>query len=169
SSHHDGARHLTPPPRHLARGGDNQGEVGESIRRGRDRAAPGGCCARIAATAICPGIPSGCNQTDDHVVTPTEATMALTRPELEQFASKSRARFEELLKEFVEIPSVSAEPDRVHELERCAELGAATIRDFGGQAEIHRVPEGPPVVLGSFGSDPPRPTGTIYHPPGGRR
>jgi acetylornithine deacetylase/succinyl-diaminopimelate desuccinylase-like protein len=89
--------------------------------------------------------------------------MGLTRPELEQFASKSRARFEELLKEFVEIPSVSAEPDRAHELERCAELGAATIRDFGGRAEIHRVPDGPPVVLGSFGSDASRPTVTIYN------
>jgi acetylornithine deacetylase/succinyl-diaminopimelate desuccinylase-like protein len=65
--------------------------------------------------------------------------MGLTRPELEQFASKSREQFERLLKELVEIPSVSAEPDRSNELERCAELGAATIRDFGGQAEIHRI------------------------------
>ena len=89
--------------------------------------------------------------------------MNLTKPELEQFASKSRARFEQLLKEFVEIPSVSAEPDRAHELERCAELGAATIRDFGGQAEIHRVPDGPPVVLGSFESGKGRPTVTIYN------
>ena len=37
--------------------------------------------------------------------------MALTRPELEQFAKKERGNFERLLKEFVEIPSVSADPD----------------------------------------------------------
>ena len=78
--------------------------------------------------------------------------MGLTRGELEEYATKSREHFERLLKEFVEIPSVSAEPDRRKDLERCAELGAATIRDFGGQAEIHRVPGGPPVVLGSFES-----------------
>ena len=48
------------------------------------------------------------------------------RPELEQYAASNRRHFERLLKEFVEIPSVSAEPDRKKDLERCAELGAAT-------------------------------------------
>ena len=89
--------------------------------------------------------------------------MAFTRPELERYASKNKEHFERLLKEFVEIPSVSADPARAGELERCAELGAATIRDFGGQADIHRVAGGPPVVLGSFGSDRRRPTVTVYN------
>ena len=89
--------------------------------------------------------------------------MAMTRPQLEQFADKERRRFEQLLKDFVEIPSVSADPDRKPDLERCAELGLATVRAFGGQAEIHRVPDGPPVVLGSFGTAKGRPTVTIYN------
>lgn len=89
--------------------------------------------------------------------------MALTRPELEQFAAKHKKRFEQLLKDFVEIPSVSADPDRKPELERCAELGRATIRAYGGDAEIHRIPGGPPVVLGSFESGKGRPTVTIYN------
>ena len=89
--------------------------------------------------------------------------MALTRPELEQFAKKERGNFERLLKEFVEIPSVSADPDRKADLERCAELGLETVRAMGGRAEIHRVPDGPPVVLGSFGSAKGRPTLTIYN------
>src|SRR5215813_13057742 len=89
--------------------------------------------------------------------------MAMTRPSLEQFAADQRPRFEQLLKEFVEIPSVSAEPDRKADLERCAELGLATVRAFGGRAEIHRVRDGPPVVLGSFGSGKGRPTLTIYN------
>jgi len=89
--------------------------------------------------------------------------MALTRPELEQFAKKERGNFEKLLKEFVEIPSVSADPDRKADLERCAELGLETVRAMGGRAEIHRVPDGPPVVLGSFGSAKGRPTLTIYN------
>src|SRR5262245_23424643 len=89
--------------------------------------------------------------------------MAFTRPALEQYAARSREHFERLFKQFVEIPTVSAEPDRAAELERCAELGAETIRAFGGQAEIHRVAGGPPVVLGSFGVAKGRPTVTIYN------
>ena len=85
------------------------------------------------------------------------------RPELEQYAASNRTHFERLLKEFVEIPSVSAEPDRKKDLERCAELGAATIRDFGGRAEIHRAKGAPPVVLGSFESGKGRPTVTVYN------
>jgi acetylornithine deacetylase/succinyl-diaminopimelate desuccinylase-like protein len=89
--------------------------------------------------------------------------MAMARPQLEQFADKERPRFEQLLKDFVEIPSVSADPDRKADLERCAELGLATVRAFGGRAEIHRVPDGPPVVLGSFECARGRPTVTIYN------
>ena len=58
---------------------------------------------------------------------------------------------------------MSADPDRKADLERCAELGLATVRAFGGRADIHRVPDGPPVVLGSFGSAKGRPTLTIYN------
>src|SRR5215510_4535808 len=89
--------------------------------------------------------------------------MAFTRTELERYASESRGHFERLLKEFVEIPSVSADPARAGELERCAELGASTIRTFGGQADIHRIAGAPPVVLGAFGSDRNRPTVTVYN------
>lgn len=89
--------------------------------------------------------------------------MAFTRSELQQYATKARGHFEQLLKDFVEIPSVSADPDRKGDLERCAELGLATIRAFGGRADIHRIPDGPPVVLGSFGSGKGRSTLTIYN------
>jgi acetylornithine deacetylase/succinyl-diaminopimelate desuccinylase-like protein len=89
--------------------------------------------------------------------------MAFTRPELQQFAATERDRFEGMLKDFVEVPSISADPDRKADVERCAELGAATIRSFGGQAEIHRVPGGNPVVLGSFESVKGRPTVTVYN------
>jgi acetylornithine deacetylase/succinyl-diaminopimelate desuccinylase-like protein len=90
--------------------------------------------------------------------------MAFTRQGLEQYASKQRNRFEELLKEFVEIPSVSADPDRRQDVERCAELGLETVRALGGRAEVHRVPDGPPVVHGSFGSTAKgRRTVTIYN------
>ena len=89
--------------------------------------------------------------------------MPFTRPELERFAAKERDRFEDLLKDFVEVPSISAEPGRKADVERCAELGAATIRAFGGRAELHRVPGGNPIVLGSFESGKGRPTVTVYN------
>jgi acetylornithine deacetylase/succinyl-diaminopimelate desuccinylase-like protein len=89
--------------------------------------------------------------------------MPFTRPDLERFAAKERDRFESLLRDFVEVPSISAEPGRKADVERCAELGAATIRAFGGRAELHRVPGGTPIVLGSLESGKGRPTVTVYN------
>ena len=89
--------------------------------------------------------------------------MVFTRPELERFAATERDRFEDMLTAFVEVPSISADPERKADVERCAEMGAATIRAFGGRAEIHRVPGGNPAVLGSFESGKGRPTVTVYN------
>ena len=89
--------------------------------------------------------------------------MAFTRPELEHYAARERDRFEEMLKDFVEVPSISADPGHRADVEQCAELGAATIRAFGGRAELHRVPGGNPIVLGSFEAGRGRPTVTVYN------
>jgi acetylornithine deacetylase/succinyl-diaminopimelate desuccinylase-like protein len=89
--------------------------------------------------------------------------MAFTRPQLEHFAAKERDRYEETLKDFVEVPSISADPERKRDVEQVAELGAATIRAFGGRAELHRVPGGNPIVLGSLGSGKGGPTVTVYN------
>ncbi len=89
--------------------------------------------------------------------------MPFDRRRLEQFASAERAAFEDLLRDFVEVPSVSADPDRRKDLERVAELGAETIRRFGGRADLHRIPGGSPVVLGRFDSRPGDPTVTVYN------
>ena len=89
--------------------------------------------------------------------------MAFTRPELERWAAKERDRFEDMLTDFVEVPSISADPGRKADVEQCAELGAATIRAFGGRADLHRVPGGNPIVLGSLESGKGRPTVTVYN------
>jgi acetylornithine deacetylase/succinyl-diaminopimelate desuccinylase-like protein len=89
--------------------------------------------------------------------------MAFSRPQLEQLAERERDRFEDMLKDFVEVPSVSADPARKADVEQVAELGAATVRALGGRAELHRVKGGSPVVLGSFESGPGRPTITVYN------
>jgi len=89
--------------------------------------------------------------------------MAFTRAALEQHTTRERDRFEETLKDFVEVPSISADPGRKADVEQCAELGAATIRAFGGRAELRRVPGGNPIVLGSFDAGPGKPTVTVYN------
>jgi acetylornithine deacetylase/succinyl-diaminopimelate desuccinylase-like protein len=89
--------------------------------------------------------------------------MTFTRPALERIATRERDRFEETLKDFVEVPSVSADPARRRDVEQVAELGAATIRAFGGRAELFRVPGGNPIVLGSLGEGRGRPTVTVYN------
>jgi acetylornithine deacetylase/succinyl-diaminopimelate desuccinylase-like protein len=89
--------------------------------------------------------------------------MPLQRPELEAFARRERDSYEALLRDFVEVPSVSADPARKGDIERVAELAAATLRRFGGRAELHRAPGGAPVVLGGFDGDPSRPTVTVYN------
>ena len=90
--------------------------------------------------------------------------MAFSRPQLERFAARERDRFEDMLKDFVEVPSVSADPARKPDVERVAELGAATLRrSWAGAPSCYRVPGGSPVVLGSFDSGPERPTITVYN------
>lgn len=81
---------------------------------------------------------------------------------IKEYPKQVRSEFEALLKEFVEIPTVSADPEHQKDIARCADLAAATIQKFGGTATIHRTP-GHPVVHGVFGNDPKLPTVTIYN------
>ena len=89
--------------------------------------------------------------------------MALEKSRLQQFAQKERGAFEDLLKQFVEVPSVSADPEHKRDVERMADLAAETIRRFGGKAELYRVDGGSPCVLGSFEAGKDLPTVTIYN------
>jgi acetylornithine deacetylase/succinyl-diaminopimelate desuccinylase-like protein len=89
--------------------------------------------------------------------------MTLDRSALQDFARRQRGAFEDLLGRFVEVPSVSADPAHKPDLERVAELGAETIRRFGGKADLFRVDGGSPVVLGSFDAAPGAPTVTVYN------
>lgn len=89
--------------------------------------------------------------------------MPLEKGRLQEFARRSRGEYEDLLRRFVEVPSVSADPAHRGDLDRVAELAASTLRDMGGTAELHRVAGGAPVVLGGFGNDPARRTVTVYN------
>jgi acetylornithine deacetylase/succinyl-diaminopimelate desuccinylase-like protein len=89
--------------------------------------------------------------------------MAIERSHLEGFARRERAAFESLLQELVEVPSVSADPAHLADVERVAETGARILRGFGARTELFRAPGGTPIVLGAFDAGPDRPTVTIYN------
>jgi acetylornithine deacetylase/succinyl-diaminopimelate desuccinylase-like protein len=78
------------------------------------------------------------------------------------FANKERDRFETALRQFVDIPTVSADADRLPDIRRCAELAASTIRDFGGEADILET-DGNPIIHGRFNSGRNLPTVTVYN------
>lgn len=88
--------------------------------------------------------------------------MSLDKKSLVAFANKERDHFETALREFVEIPTVSADPDRAADIRRCAEQAAATIREFGGEPSILET-AGNPIVHGRFDTGKKLPTVTVYN------
>jgi acetylornithine deacetylase/succinyl-diaminopimelate desuccinylase-like protein len=88
--------------------------------------------------------------------------MKVEKSSLAAFAKREREHFEAKLKEFVEIPSVSSDPERKGDIRRCAETAAATIREYGGEADILET-DGNPIVHGRFRGDDNAPTVTMYN------
>jgi acetylornithine deacetylase/succinyl-diaminopimelate desuccinylase-like protein len=88
--------------------------------------------------------------------------MKVEKKELMRWAASQRDDFEATLKEFVETPSVSSEPERADDIRRAADLAANKIREFGGQAEVLET-AGYPLVHGRFNVDKNAPTVTIYN------
>jgi acetylornithine deacetylase/succinyl-diaminopimelate desuccinylase-like protein len=70
--------------------------------------------------------------------------------------------FEAKLKEWVEIPSVSAVPEHRPDIEQMADNAVSYIRQFGGTAEKIATP-GNPVVVGRFIAARECPTVTVYN------
>jgi acetylornithine deacetylase/succinyl-diaminopimelate desuccinylase-like protein len=82
--------------------------------------------------------------------------------DLHQEIAGLRPQFEDELAAFVEIPSISMEPERAKDMERCAQQAMSSLRAIG--AEATRIETGgPPIVLGRLGRDPSLPTVTIYN------
>ena len=88
--------------------------------------------------------------------------MKTDKKSLLSWANGERDRFESTLRQFVEIPSVSADPDRKGDVRRCADAAAQQIRDFGGEAKILET-GGHPIVHGRFTAGRKLPTLTIYN------
>src|SRR5882672_6332671 len=85
-----------------------------------------------------------------------------TRESLVAFAASERTRFESTLRDLVEIPTVSSDPERRQDVARGAEFAAGLIRTMGGEARV--IPtKGHPMVHGVFERDPAFPTVTVYN------
>ena len=88
--------------------------------------------------------------------------MKIEKKTLAAWAVNEREQFEQTLKQFVEIPSVSADPERAGDIRRCADASVRLIRDFGGEAQILET-SGYPLVHGRFTHSAKAPTLTVYN------
>ena len=82
---------------------------------------------------------------------------------LAKYANDHRDEFEELLREFVEIPTISVDPLHANDIKRGVELTAETIKSFGGSVEVYQADKGNPVIHGVFGTNSGRPSVTVYN------
>jgi acetylornithine deacetylase/succinyl-diaminopimelate desuccinylase-like protein len=82
---------------------------------------------------------------------------------LSRFANDHREEFEELLRKFVEIPTISVDPLHANDIKRGVELTADTIKSFGGSVEVYQADKGNPVIHGVFGTNSGRPSVTVYN------
>src|SRR5690349_18661271 len=87
----------------------------------------------------------------------------LKRDSLVSFANEHRSEFEELLRRFVETPTVSVDPNHLDDIRKGVELTVETIEGCGGKTEVYRADKGNPVIHGVFGNDPKLPTVTVYN------
>src|SRR5262245_24839576 len=70
--------------------------------------------------------------------------------------------YQEKLRALVEAPSVSMDPARRADVDRCADLAAGYLRELG--AEVLRIDTGGlPLVVGRVIRDPAFPTVTVYN------
>lgn len=87
----------------------------------------------------------------------------LSRESLFAFAKEHRQEFEELLRRFVEIPTVSVDPGHLEDIRKGVDLTVETIEKFGGKASVYRADKGNPVIQGAFGNNESLPTVTVYN------
>src|SRR5258708_30826185 len=84
-----------------------------------------------------------------------------TRESLVAFAASERTRFESTLRDLVEIPTVSSDPERRQDVARGAEFAAGLIRIMWGEARV--IPTNAhPMAHGDFERDPAFTTVTVY-------
>jgi acetylornithine deacetylase/succinyl-diaminopimelate desuccinylase-like protein len=84
------------------------------------------------------------------------------KSDVERYVESARPEFEAKLREWVEIPTISAEPEHKTDIERGAQAAVEYLRSLGADAAAIPTP-GNPVVVGKFITGNNRPTVTIYN------
>ena len=87
---------------------------------------------------------------------------AFSKDSLSRYADSSRDGFEKALKEIVEIPSVSVEPQHKGDMGRAAACAKSLLESMGAKATIYET-GGHPLVHGRFEVNSAYPTATIYN------
>jgi len=87
----------------------------------------------------------------------------LGREQLFSFAKTHRNEFEQLLRQFVETPTVSCDPAHAEDIRKGVELTVNTIEQSGGKAEVYEARQGNPIVHGVFGAEKGLPSVTVYN------
>jgi acetylornithine deacetylase/succinyl-diaminopimelate desuccinylase-like protein len=85
-----------------------------------------------------------------------------SKEKLTSYADGVRDKFEATLKEIVEIPTVSVEPQRKAEMVRGAEYAVSLLKSLGADAKIYET-GGHPMVHGRFDRSSSYPTVTVYN------
>src|SRR6266705_1906106 len=83
------------------------------------------------------------------------------KSDIDRFVEAARPEYEAKLREWVEIPTISAEPEHKGDIQRCSEAAVRYLRSVGADAEAISTP-GNPVVVGKFVTGKGRQTITIY-------
>jgi acetylornithine deacetylase/succinyl-diaminopimelate desuccinylase-like protein len=81
---------------------------------------------------------------------------------VDNYSDKSRPEFEDMLRDIVQVPTVSMDPERKPDIRRGADLAARFLKDFGAETEVCET-SGFPVVAGRFTVPGAKRTLTIYN------
>ena len=88
--------------------------------------------------------------------------MTVQAPQLNAYVVETRPRFEDLLGQMVEIPSISMDPAKAGDIRRMADLAVQILIDQGAAAQIVET-GGYPIVSGGWMTGAKHPTVTIYN------
>src|SRR4030095_3561454 len=86
----------------------------------------------------------------------------MTRLPVDAYIAERRGRFEDLLGQMVEIPSISMDPAKTQDMRRMADLAAQVLTEMGAATRVVE-PGGYPIVSGGWTLGARYPTVTIYN------
>ena len=86
----------------------------------------------------------------------------MTRLPIDAYITDRRGRFEDLLGQMVEVPSISMDPAKTQDMRRMAVLAAQVLREMGAETRIVET-GGYPIISGGWTAGAHYPTVTIYN------